>query len=153
MKKLIAALAVLVAIVIATLLTLRSGSPPADTTARPQLDALLVQCDASGSSFATMYDKMAAHMHDYLTLDRHTALAAARGQIANVINGRLATCERAFAVAQHDRRGSAVMVVGPFVERLKLAHDTLDQLIVGLQAGSDTAAMKATLEALEAAVH
>lgn len=150
MRKLIAALAVLVAIILAALLSTRSA-PPADDAAHPQLDTLLRQCDATGSSLGIAYTKVSEHMREYLTLDRHTALAAARGQIANLIDGRLAVCERALAVAEHDRRSSALVSVGPVVERLKRAHGALAELMAALQAGSDAAAAK--LDALEDAMH
>lgn len=148
MRKLIAALAVLVAIVIATLLTLRSGSPPADTTSRPQLDALLTQCDAGGSSLPKMYTAVSAPARPLLSSDPARALTIVRGQVANVIDGRIVTCERAFAVAQHDRRGSAVMAIGPFLDRLRLAHTALGDLIAALEAGSDATAKLTALDAL-----
>jgi len=149
MKKLVAVLCVAAAIALATVLALHSDSPPKQEP-HPKLDGLIVQCDAQGSSLAVAYDKVSARLPDLIGSDRATALAVTRGQVANVIAGRLATCEQALAIAQHDQRGSAVMIVGPFTRRLEVAATMLRQLDLAL-AGSDDA--RAALDDLTAAVH
>jgi hypothetical protein len=149
MKKFVAVGVVVVVGVVAAVLAERPGEPPA-APAVPKLEPLLVQCDAGGSSLARMYDTVSEPAHRFVTSDPARALTAVRGQIANVIAGRLAACERALAVAQHDKRGSAVTALVPFVERLRLANATLAQLTAALQSGSDASA---TITALDAAMH
>jgi hypothetical protein len=151
MKKLIAPAIVVVTLVVVSWLMLRSGPHQPAAEAHPQLDALLARCDATGSSLATSYDKIAEGMPAFIAQDRAKALAAARGQIANVVEGRLTVCEQAMAIAQHDHRGSAVMAVGPFVEKLDAAHAALRDLETVLDSGSGDAA--ARLAALTDAVH
>jgi len=43
-----------------------------------------------------------------------------RTQVANLVAGRLATCEQALAIAQHDRQGLAVVRLGTFTRRLEI---------------------------------
>jgi len=146
MKKLVAAGVVIAVMIVAAVLAVRT-SPQADTTPHPQLDALLQQCDAGGSSLATMYRAVSDPARRLETTDPARVLAMVRGQIANVIDGRIAVCERALAIAQHDKRGSDVMAVGPFLERLRRAHDALGQLVAALEAGSDAPAKLTALDA------
>lgn len=148
MKKVVAAGVVIAVAILAAVLALRSGSPAGETAGHPQLEALLAQCDAGGSSLAKMYAAVSAPARPIISSDRSRALAIERGQVANVIDGRIVTCERALAVAQHDRNGSAVTAIGPFVDRLRRAHAALGELVVALEAGSDANATLAALDAI-----
>ena len=149
MKKLIATLVVVVTMIGATWLVLRSSGPPAPDP-HPQLDVLVAQCDAQGSSLAVAYDKVSARMQDLIGSDRATALAAVRGQIANVITGRLTVCEQALAIAQHDRRGLDVVRIGPFARRLEVAQAALRHLDGVLDGSGDA---QQALDDLTSAVH
>ena len=150
MKKLVAVVCVVAAIAFATWLALRTESSPPPQTPHPQLDTVLAQCDAQGSSIAVAYDKVSARLSALIGSDRATALSVTRGQVANVIAGRLATCEQALAIAQHDQRGSAVMTVGPFTRRLEVAAAALKHLEAVLAGSGDA---QAALDDLTAAVH
>ena len=147
MKRVVAAAVVVATIVIAGVLALHTSEPVAPAGAR--VDALLRQCDAAGSSLAPMYHAMIDPARKLATTDRARVLAIVKGQVANVIDGRIAVCERALAIAQHEKRGSAVSAIGPFLDRLRLAHAALGQLIAELQTGSG-AGVPEKLAALDA---
>jgi hypothetical protein len=151
MKKLIAPAVVLVTLVVVTLVVLRTGGERPPLVAHPDVDALVGHCDPQGSSLSTMYDRVVDKMPAFIAEDRAKALAAARGQVANVIDGRLSVCEQALAIAQHERRGSAAAAASAAVEKLDVAHAALLELEAALgSAGGDPAAK---LAALTDAVH
>ncbi|HSN27659.1 MAG TPA: hypothetical protein VLT45_15310, partial [Kofleriaceae bacterium] len=116
----------------------------------PQLDALVAQCDAQGSSFATAYDRVSERLPELVGSDRATALVATRGQVANLVSGRLATCEQALAIAQHDRQGLVVVKIGAFTRRVAVAQAALKHLEDVLGGSGDA---QAALADLTAAVH
>lgn len=149
MKRLVALVCVGAAVAVAVWLALRTSSQPRRAPG-PQLDALVAQCDAQGSSFAAAYDRAAARLPELVGSDRATALAATRGQVANLVSGRLATCEQALAIAQHDRQGLVVVRIGAFTRRVAVAQAALKHLEAVLDGSGDA---PAALADLSAAVH
>ena len=150
MKKLVAPLCVLAVVAVAIYVSLRpSGPPPQD--AHPQLGMRLAQCDAQGSSFIVAYDRVAARLPELVGSDRATALAVTRGQVANLVAGRLSLCEQALAIAQHDRQGLTVVRLGSFTRQLAIANAAVRHLEAALEgSGSDA---RSALDDLNAAVH
>lgn len=150
MKKLVAAICIAAVAAVAIYVSLRPTGTVRPETAHPKLDTLLAQCDAEGSSFVVAFDKVAGRMPELVGSDRATALAATRGQIANFVAGRLATCEQALAIAQHDRQGLAVVRLGAFTRRLEMVAAALKHLETALAGSGDP---RGSLDDLEAAVH
>ena len=157
MKKLVAALCVAAVVAVAVYVSLQSSGPPPQQ-AGPQLAARIAQCDADGSSFVTAYDKVAARLPPLIGSDRVAALGVTRGQVANLVAGRLSICEQALAIAQHDRQGLTVVKLGSFTRRLAIANAAvrhLEDVLEGSGSGSGSGSgdARSALDDLGAAVH
>jgi len=150
MKKLVAAVCIAACIAVAVYVSLAPPRTSRPERAQPQLDGLLAQCDAEGSSFVIAFDKVAARLPELVGSDPTTALAVTRGQVANLVAGRLATCEQALAIAQHDRQGLTVVRLGSFTRRLEIVAAALKHLEAALGGSGDP---RSSLDDLEAAVH
>lgn len=116
--------------------------------------AAVATCDPGGSGLAVAYDTVAAPLHKYLTADPQKALAAARGQVANLLDARIAACVRALETQQ--ALGSAfrdprLAGVRPQLERLHTARSRLDELITAIETKAIDRAAK--LDAIDAAIH
>ena len=150
MKKLVAAVCIAACVAVAIYVSMAPSVRSRPDGVQPKLDALLAQCDAEGSSFVVGFDRLAGRLPDLVGSDRATALAVTRGQVANFVAGRLATCEQALAIAQHDRQGLTVVRLGSFTRRLEIVAAALKHLEAALGGSGDP---KGSLEDLEAAVH
>jgi len=116
--------------------------------------AALTVCDPGGSGLAVAYDHVAAPLHTYLTTEPSKALDAARGQVANLLDGRIKVCVHALEV-QH-ALGSAfsdprLPKVAPFLDRLHAARNRLTELVTTLQSPQASDAPQ-KLDALDAAL-
>lgn len=142
-----------------TAVLLTQGSPPAPAPVRttsPKAGELVARCTAP---LVPTYEQAVAAVHAALAAEPAKALAAAQGPVANVIDIRLAVCEQALAVRQADRRrgGSGAEVdrditrLMPVLEKLRVAHARLRELISALQSPSGSGAA-ASLDALDAAI-
>jgi hypothetical protein len=137
-------------------INMRSGDQAPQPPRRPTAadgSAAIGRCEAGASSLGVAYDKVAEPVHRYLTSEPAKALAAARGQVANLMDGTVATCVRAIELSQSV--GSTDPRTGPiarYLDRLHATRARLEDVITALQSppGSD-ASQK--LDALDAAVH
>lgn len=150
MKKLVAAVCIAACVAVAVYVSMAPPGTSRPEGVHPKLDGLLAQCDAEGSSFVFAFDKLAARLPELVGSDRTSALAVTRGQVANLVAGRLATCEQALAIAQHDRQGLAVVRLGAFTRRLEVVAAALKHLEGALAGSGDP---RSSLDDLEAAVH
>jgi hypothetical protein len=137
-------------------------------TQHPQAPAPVRKPQANAGELATrcmapikpMYDKTAEALHKYLATEPSKALDAARGQVANVIEIRLAVCEQALAIRQSEKAsGSAgpevyrdLARLTPFVEKLRAGKARLDELTQALSSPQPTGAQD-KLDALDTAMH
>ena len=117
--------------------------------------AALAACDPGDSGFAVAYDHIAAPVHTYLTSEPSKALDAARGQVANLLDGRIKACVHVLEI-QH-ALGSAftdprLPRVAPFLDRLHAARNRLTELVTTLQSPQASDAPQ-KLESLDAAIH
>jgi hypothetical protein len=113
--------------------------------------AAIAACDPGGPTLAAAYDKVAAPVHTYLTSEPAKALEAARGQVANVLEGRLQACSRALQLNRSIGSADDPRLV-PYIAHLRAALARLSALITTLQSPqADDAPQK--LQALDAAVH
>ena len=130
------------------------GGPRRPTAAEGS--AALATCDPGSPAVGAVYDKVAAPLHRYLTSEPAKALEAARGQVANLLDARIAACVRALEVQQARRQASGVdpriARVAPHLDRLHTARTRLQELIGVLQSPQASDA-QAKLDALDAAVH
>ena len=141
---------------VAVFLTQRG--PDQNAPHKPTLDegrAALVVCDPGSTSLGLAYDNIARPLHTYLTTEPSKALDAARGQVANLIDGRIKACVHVLEV-QH-AVGSAftdpkLPAVAPYVQHLHAARTRLDELITTLQSPQASDAPQ-KLDALDAAMH
>lgn len=116
--------------------------------------AALVVCDPNGTGLGLAYGNIARPVHTYLTTEPAKALDAARGQVANLIDGRIKACVHVLEV-QH-ALGSAftdpkLPAVAPYVEHLHAARTKLDELITTLQSPQASDAPQ-KLDALDTAL-
>ncbi len=116
--------------------------------------AALATCDPGGPGLAIAYDHVAAPVHTYLTTDPSKALAAARGQVANLLDGRIGACVRVLEAQQ--ALGSAFRdprlgEVRPQLERLHTARTRLEDLGNAIETKAADRAQK--LDALDSAMH
>ncbi len=140
--------------VTAVVMTQRGGNDGPRKPTAAEGSAALVTCDPGGSGLAAAYDTIAAPVHTYLTTDPPKALAAARGQVANLLDARIGACVRVLEAQQ--ALGSAFRdprlgEVRPQLERLHTARTRLEELGNAIETKAADRAQK--LDALDAAMH
>ena len=138
----------------AVFMTQRSGDQGPRKPTLAEGSAAIATCDPGGSALPGAYTKIAAPVHKYLTAEPSKALDAARGQVANLLDARIAACVRVLEV-QHEL-GSAfgdprLPQVRSYVEHLHVARARLEDLITVLQSSQASDAQQ-KLDALDAAM-
>jgi len=138
----------------AVFMTQRGGDQGPRKPTLAEGSAAIATCDPGGSALPGAYTKIAAPVHKYLTAEPSKALDAARGQVANLLDARIAACVRVLEV-QHEL-GSAfgdprLPQVRSYVEHLHVARARLEDLITVLQSSQASDAQQ-KLDALDAAM-
>ncbi len=131
-------------------MSMRGGDEGPKKPTAAEGSAALATCDPGGPTLQAAYAKVAAPVHKYLTSEPAKALDAARGQVANLLDGRIATCVRALEI-EHALGSAIDPRLAPAIDRLHAARGKLEELITTLQSPQASDAPQ-KLDALDAAL-
>jgi hypothetical protein len=129
------------------------GTTPERTAHKPTVaegSAAIAVCDPGGPSLATAYDKIAEPLHTNLTSDPAKALVAARGQVANLLEGRLQACAQALQITRSLGSADDPRII-PAIAHIRTSLARLSDVINALQSNGSDAPQK--LDALDKSIH